>query len=272
MLPSAIFSDLDGTFWSTELTLHPATIRAVDAIDRAGVPLVIATGRRALGALAGLRPLGLQDRPAIVMNGAIIKERLDGPSLSVKPIPTEDALATLREFRTVGLEPIVYVDDAEHDMVNTPGAAAGEGFLASAVGARSVSSLDEEIESCTVIGFGAFGFPRAQLETLASAINSNRSASAVINLSHMEGDFGIMVQGREVNKGRALLEYCAHHRLDPAQAVAVGDGLNDLEMLEAVGTAVVPANGAREALAVADLVVEPNEVGGWEQIATSLGL
>jgi len=272
MLPAAIFTDLDGTFWSTDLTLHPATIDAVGAMDRAGVELVIATGRRAIGARAGLEPLGMHERPAILMNGAVTKERLDGPSIAVHAINTADALDTLRSFRTVGLEPIVYVDDPDHDMLTPPNVAAGEGFIAAAKGQRLVTVLEAEIESSTVTGFGAFGFPREQLDSLADAINSSDCASAVINRSHMEGDFGIMVQGRYVNKGRALLAYCERQGLDPENSVAVGDGLNDLEMLEAAGMSIVPSNAAPEAVEIADLVVEPNEAGGWERIAAALGL
>jgi phosphoserine phosphatase len=48
--------------------------------------------------------------------------------------------------------------------------------------------------------------------------------------------WGEIVDGAE--KRRTLLELCALMGIDPAQAIAVGDGANDLPMMQAVGVSV----------------------------------
>ena len=52
MLISAFVSDLDGTMWSTDMSMHPETLAVVSILENADIPLVIATGRRAQSALA----------------------------------------------------------------------------------------------------------------------------------------------------------------------------------------------------------------------------
>lgn len=57
-----------------------------------------------------------------------------------------------------------------------------------------------------------------------------------------------------------------------ADVVAVGDGLNDLEMLEYAGTAVAVAGGDPRVLAAADHVTAPPAEGGVAAVFAALGL
>ena len=50
----------------------------------------------------------------------------------------------------------------------------------------------------------------------------------------------------------AIEKLLAHYGLDRAQAIAFGDGNNDIEMLQAVGTGVAMANASAQLKAVAD--------------------
>jgi len=43
-------------------------------------------------------------------------------------------------------------------------------------------------------------------------------------------------------------------------------------MLRAAAIAIVPSNASDEILELADVVIAPNEEGGWEQIPEILGL
>lgn len=267
-----VVTDLDGTFWTTAITLHPATVDAVAALDAADVGLVIATGRRAQGALVGLRSMELSDRHGIFMNGALVRKRLDGPSFHVDPIPTADALKTIELFGHVGLEPLLYVDHPELDMVATPNAAAGDKFIASAPGVRRVDEITPVIENSEVTGFGAFGYPRSLLDELAAEIHQSGCASAIVSGSLFEGDHGIMVQGRNVDKATGLAHMETEGMLDLDSTAAVGDGHNDLGMLRAAALAIVPSNAAPEVREVADVLIPPNEEGGWEQIPSIIGL
>lgn len=55
-------------------------------------------------------------------------------------------------------------------------------------------------------------------------------------------------------KGRSIEKILAYYNLDRSEAIAFGDGNNDIEMLQSVGTGVAMANGSDRLKAVADTV------------------
>ena len=55
-------------------------------------------------------------------------------------------------------------------------------------------------------------------------------------------------------KGIAIKKVLEHYRLDPEKAIAFGDGNNDIEMLQTVGTGIAMANASEQLKAVADKV------------------
>lgn len=268
----ALITDLDGTFWSTKMEVHAASLATVVLLDQAGLPFVIATGRRALGALVGLTPVGLHTRPGVLMNGALARDQLDGESFLVDDISTTDAQLVLDEFRKGGLEPVAYVDHPETDMLVGPGGAAGEEYLARTSGYARVGSLDDSLTAHSVIGFGAFGFEYELLKPISDAINATGLATAIIGVSLFEGNHGLMIQGRAVDKQTGIEAWCARAGVDPTRLAVVGDGHNDIEMLRNAHIAIVPVNAAPEIRELADVIISPNEDGGWEQIPEIIGL
>lgn len=269
---SALITDLDGTFWSTRSEVHAASLAAIDAVDAANIPFVIATGRRAQGTLLGLRPYGLHNRPGILMNGALARDRLDGESFLVEAIALDDAKAVLTRCREGDLEPVAYVDHPETDMLVGPGGAAGADYLARTVGYAMVDSLDASLPDNPVIGFGAFGFKLEKLQPICDAINEAGLATAIIGESLYEGNYGLMVQAHQIDKQTGIDAWCRRNSIDPTRLAVVGDGHNDIEMLRNAHIAIVPESAAPEIRELADVVIGRNEDGGWEQLPEILGL
>ncbi len=55
-------------------------------------------------------------------------------------------------------------------------------------------------------------------------------------------------------KGIAIKKLLEYYHLEPEEAIAFGDGNNDIEMLQAVGTGIAMANASEQLKAVADQV------------------
>ncbi|MGI9606431.1 MAG: HAD family hydrolase [Acidimicrobiales bacterium] len=269
---SAVVTDLDGTFWGTDMVVHQATLEAVAAIDAAGIPFLVATGRRAQSARMGLRRAGLDDRPGVLMNGALARDRIDGDSFLVEPIGHDDALAVWDAFRRVDLDPLVYVDHPHTDMLHSDRPSAGETYLRTAPGIAQSNDLEAALEVETVIGFGAFGYPKNVLEPIADSINDDGSATALLARSLLEGDHGIMIQGAGIDKQTGIEAWCTRHAIAVDGLAVVGDGSNDRLMLESAAMAIVPHNADPEIVAIATHHIEPNEAGGWSDIPAMLGL
>ena len=64
------------------------------------------------------------------------------------------------------------------------------------------------------------------------------------------------------SKGAGLKWLLDDLGLDPAQVMAIGDGDNDIEMLQLVGLGVAMANATDALKQVADYVVNSNEADG----------
>ena len=72
----------------------------------------------------------------------------------------------------------------------------------------------------------------------------------------------IEINSAEAGQGRALRELCAQLGIDPADAVAFGDGLNDADMLEAAGRGIAMENAVEAVKQIADAVTENNNDAG----------
>lgn len=75
---------------------------------------------------------------------------------------------------------------------------------------------------------------------------------------------------QHIDKAAALVAVLEPRGLKPEQLVAFGDGLNDVSMLNYVGTGVAMDNAVAELKAVALVVTETNNEDGIAQMTLTL--
>ena len=75
--------------------------------------------------------------------------------------------------------------------------------------------------------------------------------------------FNIEVNAPEATKGHALLTLCKLLGVDREDTMALGDGTNDLDMIQNAGVGVAMANGDPSVRAAADYVTESCNDGGF---------
>jgi Cof subfamily protein (haloacid dehalogenase superfamily) len=73
-------------------------------------------------------------------------------------------------------------------------------------------------------------------------------------------------------KGIAISRILSHFQLDPSQAMAFGDGRNDTEMLQTVGTGIAMGNAAEELKAIANDICPPVSEDGIYHYCLEHGL
>ncbi|MBU9675214.1 Cof-type HAD-IIB family hydrolase [Planococcus sp. CP5-4] len=74
----------------------------------------------------------------------------------------------------------------------------------------------------------------------------------------------VNVLDREVSKSAAIESVLDNFGLDPSEAIAFGDGNNDIDMLEVVGLGIAMGNGSDRLKAAADFVTKTAADGGIE--------
>ncbi|MGO3797605.1 MAG: HAD family hydrolase [Pauljensenia sp.] len=117
-----------------------------------------------------------------------------------------------------------------------------------------------------------FTLPADHSVTVGGVIDSFQDRYHVIPGSMGPGGLTGELLPLGVDKGVGLLLATRLLGVDPADTVAIGDSENDLEMLEAAGTAVAMGNARESVKALADMVTGPVDEGGLAHAFQELGL
>ncbi len=260
-----VATDLDGTFWDTELVPPPSHLAAVEALRSAGVTVVVATSRRPRVVARQLGAAGLA-LPAVLMDGALGLDLPSGACFHRACFGADDALATLATFRAHGLDPCLYVEHPEIDIVvsETPSTCAAHLTYLGAVAGRG--DLQATAGTSDVYAFSVLGLGLERLRPVADELAGGRRSGAVLYPEPDYGQYGLIASPPGVTKWTGVDAYCRRHGIAPGEVLAVGDGLNDVAMLEQAGTAVAVRGGAPEAVAAAEHLIDPPAGEGWTRI------
>ena len=105
-----VVTDLDGTLWERPDATPQANRDAVDELERRGIPLLVATGRRLGSTQRPLAAIGMAP-PAVLLNGGLGVNLADGERFHLGGFATDAAQQLLDTFTREGLQPCLYVDD-----------------------------------------------------------------------------------------------------------------------------------------------------------------
>lgn len=263
-----VVTDLDGTLWDLPETIHDRTVAALAEVQRRGVPLLVATGRRIASTRDALAPLGLAP-PAVVLNGAVALDLATDERFHRHAFDLDDAARVLDAFLAAGVEPCVYVEHDEVDVFVSSSPSTHPDHLRSFGRWVRTGDLAEVAGEHPVLAFGVLGLPWEVLEPLAASVAE--VASPHLSQERRYGGATITVAPPELSKWVGVEVYCARAGLDPERVLALGDGPNDLELLEGASVALVPEDGHHEALARADHVIGEARLGGWAEVLDLLG-
>lgn len=264
-----IVTDLDGTLWHTENEVHPRTLAAVRTLERSGVPLLVATGRRTTSAREPLARLGLTPA-AIVLNGALGLDLATAERFHCSPFADGDAVRILAGFTQAGLEPCVYVDhpDVEVYVGERPSTHPEHRARLSPTGA--VADLQEVCAEVPVLAFGIIGIPHGNLTPAVAQLERIAEVHLDRSLDH-PGMASLTIAPRRQSKWDGVLAYCRSHGIDPDGVIAMGDGPNDIELLTNAAVSLVPRPAHPAALECADRVIASPLDGGWAEVLDLIG-
>ena len=256
--------DIDGTILDSEGRIPAANRDAIAGAIDAGVEVALATGRRYDFARAIFDKLP-SPLTLILSNGAIVKTR-DGETRMRSLLPRDTAravLAAVPEHRAsaavvfdrpregqVVFEAIDWDHPRHHRFF-----AANRPFLSESVPLEDCLTEDP----IQVMFSGGCVEMRGLFERLQGAA----AGYAVALTEYEHRDFSMVdVVRAGCSKGSALRAWSEHRGLARAEVMAMGDNLNDLQMLEFAGTAVLMGNALPELKARGWPVTGTNDEAG----------
>lgn len=259
-----VVTDLDGTLWHTSSDIHPSVVPAMRELERRGLPLLVATGRRAGSTRAPLARMGFAP-PAVVLNGALGLDLSDDSRFHRMPFPSEQAKVVLEAFEAEGLSPCIYVDHPRFEVLVGERCSTHPDHLRNFGSAVGTDDTDRVVAEETVLGFGLIGLPHGELVTVSDALDDEVEPHLDRSLDY-PGLATITIAPRRQSKWDGVLSYCTAAGIDPTRVLAIGDGSNDLELLAGASIAVVPERSHPGAAKLADHRVPAPEHGGWAQL------
>ncbi len=233
-----LVTDIDGTLVDSRQDVPEENRRAVQRLLAAGALFTFATGRIEESTIAYARDLGA-NAPAILYNGAKIVDLERGETLFERNLPMEQAIAALEVAARFDVRTHMYID--------------GRVYVAridSVVRDYAKKDRVDCIETGDLVAFLKSGQTHMP-PTKFLVIGEPKSLSTLRREIHAVFPEGSLVESDAcylellppgVSKGAALSVLCEILGLDPADTVAVGDNMNDIEMIRAAGMGVAVEN------------------------------
>jgi Cof subfamily protein (haloacid dehalogenase superfamily) len=256
--------DLDGTILDLyhHRPISPVVIEAIAAVQAAGIPVSIGTGRTLDYIRTHVGHLGITT-PVITTQGAVIGDPVTGHVLDETNIPLDLAREAVAWIDSHPYIAALYFTDAEghtHIYQNRSG---------------PMRDFYDHV----------FGLPRSYRDPFAPMLEADDAhppVKFIVINDPAEGDIvpelttrfspgltitrthPILVEGTAegVDKGRGLRRLCEILGIDPGRVLAIGDSDNDIPLLAAAGYGVAMGNATEGVLAIADWVAPRVEEDG----------
>lgn len=254
-----IAMDLDDTLLTDELTVSEPTRQAMTEAIARGVHITIATGRMFDSAQKIARQVGL-NVPIITYQGSLIKNLLDEEVLYERSVPVQAALQLYEYCQEHNLHLQSYVDDKlyspeENDKLRAYAKQSKIPYIIEPDFSRIVKHdkqtklliIDEPSRLDALLP--------VMKELLGSELHITKSKPNYLEFMHKEG-----------TKGHALRFLAAHYGIPIEETIAMGDAMNDHEMVEAAGLGVAMANAVPALKEIADFITLSNNEDGVKHV------
>lgn len=249
--PKLLALDVDGTLIPSGGQLGQRTIAAVRAASAAGIGIVIATGRRWRTAQMVLEPLGAGDF-LIQSSGAVVRD-LDreryGRIVYRNYIPKKVAVGICKSALELGLTPVWYDTPERTRRLFVFGRISASPQLqiysrpnpGAFVETDSFAGLGPALE---IVCFGESA-RLADLQCRIDALPPGQARAMTWNSPRYRGSV-LEVVHSGTSKGAALDWLCARMGVAAERVAAIGDDVNDIEMLRWAGIAIAVAGAGPE--------------------------
>lgn len=245
--------DIDGTTLINGY-LPPRNIEAMEYFKSEGGRICIATGRT-IPALPHITKLYNGYGPSVVNNGSIIYDTIDDKILyseSIAERETEVIKQVIKVAPNVGIE--VHVGRDVYTLRKTPETDDHQTY-------EKMVSKDIKLEEVAGIGpnkiLYLFNSEEEQTLVKSTVINEENASSfsdTLVTLYDKKRRY-LEQMPKGVSKAKTILKMMKMFDMDPKNLFAIGDGFNDIEMLNTAAVSACPEGSPKEVKAAADITV-----------------
>jgi HAD superfamily hydrolase (TIGR01484 family) len=242
--------DVDGTLMNSRNELPAANRDALHRAHEAGLFVCLCTGRSFTETRPVIAGLGVALDAAVCAFGAIVAAARTGRTLHRSPIPRRTAMRILeffaqREYPVLVLQDVTEAQTDYYLVAGTRNEAAYDRWLALAP-ARTVRVDTWPADAPEPVRIGIIDEPH-RVECVHAEFAEAFSPTEVKFNPIYAPNYGLYVLecfAPQVNKWHGIEQLVRDQGITPAEVVAIGDDVNDLEMIRTAGLGVAMGNAS----------------------------
>jgi Cof subfamily protein (haloacid dehalogenase superfamily) len=259
--------DIDGTLLTPQGEITPRSRMAIQAAQRAGILVTLATSRRYIGARDIAEALGIE-LPLIVYDGALIVHHPTQAILHSQPLPVDVTAHIVEIFQRHGIQPVIQPCEKTAcimeeiwtgpETYDQPELTTYLAHAAKRLRRLSYAQICQTPQGpLRVVAFAS----HAAIQQLVPEIQLLPCAWHMLP----QGSYDcpeLAIMHPACSKGHGVAILAASLGIDMAAVMALGDNINDMEMLHMVGWGVAMGQAPEHVRAVARAVTAPNSEEG----------
>ncbi len=250
--------DMDGTFLNEENELMEENLEAVQKAIEKGCKVMIATGRsgEALIPYADKIQFG---SPFVVYNGAGYKFLDTKDYIFRSDVPYEIAKKVYEKGMELNTCILVWADD----VLYATGTGEFMSYYTNHTSFKFEIVEDFEIFKDKGIHKVLFSDTPERIREMYESVKENvfEGLNITISIPKILEFFN-----EDVSKGLAVLKYAEEQGIKQEEIICIGDGMNDLSMIEMAGLGVAMGNACEELKSVANFIAKTNTECGVAQV------
>lgn len=251
-----VFFDVDGTITHhADGSISSNTKNAIKALKNKGLRVVAATGRP-LSLCKGIKELGIDT--FITANGAYVKH---GETVIHKVPMDNKIIKEVFEYASTGNQDLSFF--TEEFSMN---------------GAKNTETLIALKETLSLNNYPAIDHLIYNREVYLMCLYANDETveKYMQRFPHLTfkrwHPFVLNVLQKDISKSLAIIKVLQYFSIDKSEAIAFGDGENDIDMLELVGLGIAMGNGSENLKRVADFVTKKSNEDGIDFALKKFGV
>jgi len=254
-------SDLDGTLLSRDSKISDFTRNTINHLVEEGMNITLATGRSSSSACNILDGLTLKI-PAVMMNGVFLTDILTKKQIYVCYIPEDKCKRVVDIFLRHNSPPFIYsfADDIDAEYRNYKSEYEHKFIEAKKQYHRSFEQVSVYNLTDKIVCINAID-ESTVTDKIAEDIKKIEGIKFTNHHANYSGTLNfIEVFSPKAGKWNGINRLKERYGFD--RVVAIGDNLNDLEMIRNADVGVSVKNAQKELLQVADIIIESNDNDG----------
>ncbi|AZR74453.1 hypothetical protein BBF96_14285 [Anoxybacter fermentans] len=256
-----IVSDIDGTLTEVWDQVNDRNRQVLKRLVKKGVAFMIATGRSFKTAESILKSLDIPCY-ACLMNGAVLLSYPERKLIYTNYISVDEKNLIMEKIQKFGGHAVIYNGYERGDKIYY-----NENYRLNPVLDKIInSSINRRIQVGNMIKDINHPVPviscvgeEEEIDTIQNLLEPYQDKFNILKLkeNYYEDFFWLMITRKGVDKVHGIKYVAKQLRIRREEIIAIGDDLNDLEMIKYAGLGIAMENGVDELKAVADMIAPP---------------